>query len=1023
MKSGIIILFVLMLINITVPAFSESGADSGNESAPLDLRDVATREEYSAGLSRSPSVQKLFGVPFGCNGAVFAAVADPSGTVYLGGAFSACGNAVVSNIARYNPVTREFSRVGNGDFEGVNGEVRQLALMGQEIIVSGSFSKAGAVSARSIARWNGVEWSAFGREFPGGSASTLLVVGQSIFVGGYLGDGPTHVWAWDGSNWAPLGAPLTLRDGNFGVVRSLAMIDGVLYVGGRFGRIGDLEANNIARRVGGQWQSLGPIAANGVLNEDTPLGNALVVVEDIVQFRGDIHVSGEFISAGGQAARNVARWDGARWWSVGSGAGEEPRFRVDALSVFGNELYATGSSVQIGGSFWSAVSKWNGASWSIVGEGFNHVPLTFIQVNNELWTAGFFSAIVSATGQEPANYLARWTGVRWSALGAASGSAPNGAQANGGVYALNIAGGSTYVAGAFTRAGLTPANSIAEWTVSGWSVLGSGETNGVVGRFQNGIVRALALRGDELVVGGAFAQAGGIPANNVAIWNRANRSWAALGSGSANGVANDTGGSTNVHAIEVVGQDVFVGGWFTQAGGQPASNIARWNGQQWLPLGSGSANGVDGDVYALKYMEPYLYVAGDFTRAGGQPASNIARWTGSAWEPLGNPESNGVRVGFTNRNYVNKMVVSDRLLYVGGNFRVAGGRSANGVARWDGAHWSPLGADFNNGVDHVVFAMETVGSELYVGGVFQRVGGQPASGLARWDGTDWTAVEQSNSGQVFRMASDNGRLITSDFDNLIREISVPSDEPALQRLNLPVPSPANAACPAGFFSASVEDGPAAGVATGLFGMELLLNEPGARVLEGGLNFGGLLDAGQPGFAGFNFANSANEPQRLNLRLTGSSLASAELPIPVRIRIERRSEAGAGTTAFEATTNLTLATAYSSSIELAPGFYAVTVLPTAGSPGGPADGQFFFELTTSFVNRPGGGFQGGAVVGGYHAAHPFGGVSGFAAFCLATPHSTNIRVLSRPSYGPSGARDLRLVVRDSQRRELMSLPRR
>mgnify|MGYP000750598082 FL=1 len=95
--------------------------------------------------------------------------------------------------------------------------------------------------------------------------------------------------------------------------------------------------------------------------------------------------------------------------------------------------------------------------------------------------------------------------------------------------------------------------------------------------------------------------------------------------------------------------------------------------------------------------------------------------------------------------------------------------------------------------------------------------------------------------------------------------------------------------------------------------------------------------------------------------------------------------------------------------------------TSGDPGGAPEGQFFFELTTSFIGRPGGGFQGGAVVGGYHATHPFGGVSGFAAFCLATPHATSIRVLSRPSYGPAGAQDLRLKLRDAQQRELVVVP--
>ena len=96
-------------------------------------------------------------------------------------------------------------------------------------------------------------------------------------------------------------------------------------------------------------------------------------------------------------------------------------------------------------------------------------------------------------------------------------------------------------------------------------------------------------------------------------------------------------------------------------------------------------------------------------------------------------------------------------------------------------------------------------------------------------------------------------------------------------------------------------------------------------------------------------------------------------------------------------------------------------PTSGTTGGTPEGQFFFSLTTSFIGRPGGGFQGGAVVGGYHATHPFGGVSGFAAFCLATPHSTSVRVLSQPSYGAAGAKDLRLRIQDAQQRNVIVVP--
>jgi hypothetical protein len=247
------------------------------------------------------------------------------------------------------------------------------------------------------------------------------------------------------------------------------------------------------------------------------------------------------------------------------------------------------------------------------------------------------------------------------------------------------------------------------------------------------------------------------------------------------------------------------------------------------------------------------------------------------------------------------------------------------------------------------------------------------------------------------------------------------DEPSLTRFALPAPDPANANCPSGYFSAVVDDGPESGLVPGAFGMEVLLDDPGTRVLAGGLNFGGLIDLGQVGFAGFTIANAANEAQRVNLSLTGSPSTSSAAGLPVRIRIARRPDAQTSITAFETTRTIALDTPYITDIDLPPGFYEVTVAPVDGAVGGAPEGQFFFSLTSGFIDRPGGGFHGGAVVGGYHAEHPFGGVSGFAGFCLATPHSTSIRVLSQPSYGPTGARDLRLRLQDAQQRDLVVVP--
>lgn len=237
----------------------------------------------------------------------------------------------------------------------------------------------------------------------------------------------------------------------------------------------------------------------------------------------------------------------------------------------------------------------------------------------------------------------------------------------------------------------------------------------------------------------------------------------------------------------------------------------------------------------------------------------------------------------------------------------------------------------------------------------------------------------------------------------------PQDEPELADVSLPPPDPPDANCPAGFFVAEVSDGPGSGIQPGSFGLELLLQGAGTRELAGGLNFGAYVDASQVGFAGFNLANANNESQRLNLEVHGTSYRAPNAPLDARIRIARRSQTSSETV-FEAVASATLLDAYRRSINLPPGFYEATVSVIGGQPGGAPDGSFLFSLTTEFLDRPGGGFQGGAVVGGYHGISGDLPISGFAAFCLAVPHGASVRALSAPTYGELGARDLRVRLR-------------
>jgi len=104
----------------------------------------------------------------------------------------------------------------------------------------------------------------------------------------------------------------------------------------------------------------------------------------------------------------------------------------------------------------------------------------------------------------------------------------------------------------------------------------------------------------------------------------ASGTWSSLGTGSSNGV------SGTVNALAVVGNEVVVGGNFTSAGEVSANRVARFNTQTntWSSLGTGSSNGVDGRVDALAVVRNEVYVGGEFTSAGEVSANRVARFNG-----------------------------------------------------------------------------------------------------------------------------------------------------------------------------------------------------------------------------------------------------------------------------------------------------------------------------------------------------------------------------------------------------------
>jgi hypothetical protein len=230
----------------------------------------------------------------------------------------------------------------------------------------------------------------------------------------------------------------------------------------------------------------------------------------------------------------------------------------------------------------------------------------------------------------------------------------------------------------------------------------------------NGAIRTIIANGDDIYVGGAFTSAGGVAATNLARWDGTN--WWPVGGG--------PGGSV-VNALVVDGKTLYVGGTFTNAGGVSVHNIAAWDGQNWSSLGDGVA-GKTATVNTLLDAGGQLLVGGDFQSAGGISASNVARWTGSAWTSLGN--------GLIGPSFV--LTTDDA-----GTVYAGGGQTSGGppyISKWDGAAWSSLPAG-DPGLNDPVNLLFIYNNALYAGGLY--LGGPaPVGDLERFDGTNWVRV-------------------------------------------------------------------------------------------------------------------------------------------------------------------------------------------------------------------------------------------------------------------------------------------
>jgi hypothetical protein len=305
--------------------------------------------------------------------------------------------------------------------------------------------------------------------------------------------------------------------------------------------------------------------------------------------------------------------------------------------------------------------------------------------------------------------------------------------ANNTVNALALSGSSVvYAGGTFTKIGSTQvtrnrlaaiktnAEATATAEATAWNPNASAE------------VKALALSGASvLYVGGIFTEIG----STVVVRNRlAAIKTNAEATATAEATSWNPNASAEVKALALSGEVVYVGGTFTTIGSTPetrnriaaiktnATAEATAEATTWNP------NATAGEVNALAVVGEVVYAGGTFTVIGtnSQTRNRLAAIktnataTATAEATTWNPNANAA---------VNALVVSGEVVYAGGTFTVVGTNSlarnriaaintnAAATATAEATTWNP-----NANAAVLVVAVSASGSRLYIGGAFTSLG-------------------------------------------------------------------------------------------------------------------------------------------------------------------------------------------------------------------------------------------------------------------------------------------------------------
>ncbi len=571
------------------------------------------------------------------------AIALENGNVYVGGSdISEAGGVEVMNVAKWDGQSWHAMGDGLTRYNYVNA----LVAHNDTVYAGGNFILSGTDTVNHVAMWDGSKWNDIG----GGVDDTVFDLEYAdglLYVGGYFrnaGGLPTQNFAiWDGQKW------IGFENGPNSGVYAIDVVGDDVYIGGQFQKVDTLQANRFAKWDGERWHTYG--------NGFNFTVNTVLVTANM------IYAGGEFETSGNTELDYFAGWDGDTWSSPGKMPDQSvDNGEVNAIAVDGKNLYVGGTFKRAGGDTVNRIAMWDGKSWHKMGSGFDN-RVNVIEVDSgRVYAGGAFGR----TGDLQVNRIAMWDGEKWNALSTGM---------NNQVYTIAFHGKDVYVGGNFTSAGEIWARRIARWDGEKWHALGGdGSLNGAGGLdgYPNSYVTSIVVDQDTVYIGGFFASAiyqdSFIRVKSMAKWD--GDTWYALAPFS------DVNQQL-IKSIYVEDARIYAAGSFPRIGGSPANKVVMWDGSTWSDIGdefyytASSSAGYTLD--AVLKQNGTLYTAGFCDLAGKDTVNFIARFDGQNWVALGSGLNDNVTVLAADSNFV----------YAGGRFTIAGDKGSSHIARYN----------------------------------------------------------------------------------------------------------------------------------------------------------------------------------------------------------------------------------------------------------------------------------------------------------------------------------------------------